>query len=66
MVVERVVPGSQLANAGIDVDDIILSVNRQGIGTIRDLREIVKASGEELLVLIQRGRSTNYVTLRKE
>lgn len=66
VVVERVVPGSQLANAGIDVDDIILSVNRQGIGTIRDLREIVKASGEELLVLIQRGRSTNYVTLRKE
>ena len=66
VVVERVVPGSQLAEAGIDIGDIILSINRQGVGTIRDVREIVRASDDEILILIQRGRATYYVNLRKE
>lgn len=66
VVMESVIQGSQLAQAGIQAGDIILSVNRQGVGTMKDLEAIVNASGDELLVLIQRGRGSSYVTLRKE
>lgn len=66
VVIDGVVSGSQLANSGIRAGDIILSVNRQGVGTIRDLQAIAAASANELVVLIQRGRETSYVTLRME
>ena len=66
LMVEAVRPGSQVERAGIREDDIILSVNRRGVGTVRDLNEVVQASADELLVLIQRGRTTRYVTLQKE
>lgn len=66
VVLQEVVQGSQLAQAGIQAGDIILSINRQGVGTMKDLEAIVSASSDELLVLIQRGRASSYVTLRKE
>ena len=67
VVVEQVVAESQLAAVGIRSGDIILSVNRQGVGTIRDLDAIVRsADDDELLVLVQRGRATLYVSLKKE
>ncbi len=66
IVIDSVVSGSQLAEAGIRAGDIILSVNRQGVGTIRDLQAIAAGSANQLVVLIQRGRSTRYITLNME
>lgn len=66
VVIDKVVQGSQLAQAGIQAGDIVLSINRQGVGTRKDLEVIANSAGEELLVLIQRGRGSSYVTLRKE
>ncbi len=64
--VEEVNPGSQLEQVGLQAGDIILSVNRQGVGTIQDIKKIGDSGGQELLVLVQRGRSTSYVQLNKE
>jgi len=66
LLIENVQADSQLGRAGVQDGDIILSVNRQGVGTLRDLQAIVRASGNELLVLLQRGRATLYVSLQKE
>ena len=66
LLIENVQADSQLGRAGVQDGDIILSVNRQGVGTLRDLQAIVRASGDELLVLLQRGRATLYVSLQKE
>ncbi|MFK7891426.1 MAG: Do family serine endopeptidase [Granulosicoccus sp.] len=65
VVVEEIVPGSQLEQVGLQPGDIVLSINRQGVGTIRDIKAIGESAGSELLVLIQRGRSTSYVRLNK-
>ena len=63
VVIESVRPGSIIDRAGLRSGDIILAINRQGVGTIADIEEIVGKAGEELLLLIQRDRSTRYVRL---
>lgn len=66
VVIDEIESGSQLDKAGLLPGDIILSINRQGVGTVKDIKLISDAAGNELLVLIQRGRSTDYVRLSKE
>lgn len=63
VVIDAVKPGSVLARVGLQAGDIILSINRQGVGTIKDIEAIVEKAGNELLLLIQRGRSTSYVRI---
>ncbi len=63
VVIEAVKPGSRVAQSGLRPGDIILSINRQGVGTIDDIERIVDRAGDELLLLIQRGRVTSYVQL---
>lgn len=64
--IAEISPDSQLARAGLQPGDIVLSVNRQYVGTIKDIKAISDAAGDELLLLVQRGRSTSYVQLEKE
>ncbi|MGQ7847409.1 DegQ family serine endoprotease [Granulosicoccus sp. 3-233] len=63
VVIEAVRSGSVLDRAGLQAGDIVLSINRQGVGTVADIERIADQSGDELLLLIQRGRSTSYVTI---
>lgn len=63
VVIESLRAGSVLDRAGLQSGDIILSINRQGVGTLSDIERIVEDAGDELLLLIQRGRSTSYVTI---
>jgi len=64
VLVESVASGSSMEKAGIQDDDIILSVNQQGIGTVEELTRIASELEDELLLLIQRGRSTSYVEVK--
>lgn len=66
VVVDEIQTGGQLAKVGLRPGDIILSINRQGVGTVKDIKTVSEASGRELLVLVQRGRSTSYINLNKE
>ena len=64
VLVESVASGSSMEKAGIQDDDIILSVNQQGVGTVEELTRIASELEDELLLLIQRGRSTSYVEVK--
>ncbi len=63
VVIAAVKPGSLIDRAGLQAGDIILSMNRQGVGTVKDIENIASKAGDQLLLLIQRGRSTRYVSL---
>ncbi|MEI7447071.1 MAG: PDZ domain-containing protein, partial [Burkholderiales bacterium] len=52
------------AQAGIRAGDRILSVNGQPVVTAAQLRERVKAAGDEVALLIQREDARVFVPLR--
>jgi len=62
--IEAVRPGSVVESAGLLPGDIVLSINRTAIGTTSDIPDILESAGEELTLLVQRGRSTFYVQLK--
>lgn len=66
VVVDEILAGGQLDQVGMRPGDIILSINRQGVGTLKDIKNVSDKSDRELLVLVQRGRATSYVSLSKE
>ena len=52
------------AMAGVEPGDIILAVNGQQIGSVRELRDAVDQSGNTVALLIQRGEAQIYVPVR--
>ena len=65
LVVTRVDPGSNAANAGIRKGDLIQEVNRQPVRSIVGFTTAMRASGSRpALILIQRRNNVLYLTLR--
>ena len=62
--VDGVRPGSLVEKAGLQAGDIILTVNRQNVVSTAQIQELVSKAGPELVLFIQRGRSTFYVNLK--
>lgn len=65
VVIEAIERGSAVDRVGLEPGDIILSINRQGVGTLKDIEAVVSKAEDVLLLLVQRGRTTSYVQLRK-
>jgi len=63
VIIDSIEPGSPLDEIGLQAGDYILSVDRQAIGSIEDL-ERLSINQETLLLLVQRGRETQYVELQ--
>lgn len=61
--VDAVRPGSIVEREGIASGDIILSINRQAVGTTDDIEEILSNAEGELVLLVQRARNTFHVRL---
>ncbi len=64
--VDRVSPGSAAARAGLEVGDIIISVNSQGISSANSLRQAIASSGSTMqmqVVNVRDGQVVN-VTVR--
>ena len=57
-------PDSRAALAGLEIEDRILSINRQRINNVGELRSMLAGRRGELLLQIQRGRSAFYLVLR--
>jgi S1-C subfamily serine protease len=63
--IERVVPGSPAAQAGLQVDDLILFVNKRVVPSCKTLRSELELidRAEELNLTVQRGNDLLEVTL---
>ena len=68
VIITQVREGSPSDDAGLKAQDIILQINKVKISSIKDfLNEMTKDSQEEtILLLIKRGETTFFVTLKKE
>lgn len=66
VLVESVARGSLADEAGIRAGDIILEINRKGIGSVADAKDIMKKSkkGDSLLFLIKRENFHFYTVIK--
>ncbi len=64
VVVSSVAAGSKFDRYGLDEGDVILSVNRRRVDTIEELEQMAEINQQEILLLVQRGQSTQYVRIR--
>jgi serine protease Do len=67
VIVSEVNEGGPAGEAGVQVNDIILQVNKVKISTLEQYAEIMSrvSSNKSVLVLIKRGRAQFYVVIRK-
>jgi len=63
VLVEAIRARSAMDKAGFVAGDIILSINRDTVASVAQINELITRSKGELQVLIQRGRSTMYLTI---
>ena len=67
VVVYSVQPGSSADAAGVRSRDIIVEVNRQGVGSVDAYQQAIKSGGgKAVLLLIKRHNSTVFVPLEPE
>lgn len=64
IVVTDVDPNSVSGEAGIQRGDVVLEANRRTVNDLRDFSEAIQKGGKSHLLLLYRGGSTFYVTLR--
>lgn len=64
--VEAIVPGGPAELAGLATGDVIVEVNRQGVGSLRDLDVALAESepSEAVLLKVRRGQTLRYVAIR--
>jgi len=65
IIISSLEPGSRLDRLQLQAGDIILSVNEEPVGTKREMRDIAELSPEKLLLLVQRGQTTDYIEVEK-
>ena len=65
ILVTEVEQGSPAWRAGLQPGQVITSVNRQGIGSVKEFKQAVAASeGERILLLVTDGRSSRFIVVR--
>ena len=58
VLVAAIEPGSPAASSGLEENDVIVSINREDVANVDDMKRIVKASSDVLLIkLIRNNRS---------
>jgi S1-C subfamily serine protease len=66
VLVADVQPGSVAAEAGLRRGDVIQEVNRRPVRSVTDFQRAVSGAGDPVLLLINRGGSTIYVTIERK
>ena len=66
--VTQVKEGSPADEAGLRTQDILLQINKVQISSLKDYQAEVSKPGPEetMLILVKRGETSFYITLRKE
>lgn len=63
VVIDSVQAGSSLDRIGLRPGDIILSVDKEPVASVDDLKKLIDPKAKRLLLLVQRGRETEYVLI---
>ena len=68
VVVSQVEPGSPAGNAGLQRGDVVREVNRRPIKDAKDFMQRIEENraGGTILLLIQRGENTLYITVTQK
>jgi serine protease Do len=68
VVITQVKEGSPAEEAGLRTQDILLQINKIRISSLKDYQEEIAKPGPEetLLILVKRGETSFYLTMRKE
>lgn len=62
VIIDSIVPGSPAANAGLQVKDIILEVNRQPVVDSNSFQKALGTGGKDgALLLVRRGKATVFI-----
>ena len=64
VVVTNVDPGGLAGEAGIQRGDVIIEVDRKPVNSLKEFNDVLKKADKSLLLLIYRGGSTFYVTIK--
>ncbi len=66
LIITDVVPGKSAARSGLRRLDLVLEINRKPVGTFEELRDVLTdlSAGDDMLLLIRRGRKTFYMPIR--
>ena len=65
VVITDIDPSSNAARAGLRPGDVILEINRQRVGTPADLQRLWQGGTGNVLLLVLRKGSTNYVVVKR-
>jgi serine protease Do len=68
VIVQRVIPGSQGDEAGLQPGDLIVEIDRKPVKTMRDYHDVLQGASmkDGILVLIYRGKSSFYLAVKEE
>lgn len=64
VLVEAIEPGAPMDRAGMQAGDIILSIEQRPVETVEALEKYAATVEGALLLLVQRGRATDYIELK--
>ena len=64
IVVSEVVRGSLAWNARLRKGDLILSVNREPVNTLSDLKKMIKPGDKQILFNVQRGQTALFILIQ--
>ncbi len=62
--VVKIAPGTAAASSGLRPGDVILSANRQRVGSVEDLQQAAGQSDKRLVLRIKRGNAALYLVLQ--
>jgi serine protease Do len=65
VVVTDVEPGSPAEDSGLRRGDVIVEVDREEVGNVRELRERLEDADKSVLMLIRRGEATLFVPMKR-
>ena len=65
VVITEVAPGSSAAAAQLQRGDVIVEVDRESVGNLKELREKIEKADDSILMLISRGDATLFVPLQR-